>query len=139
MYTLYNIHPLLIHFPIALLAVGLVLDFAGVFFRRNDLISAGWYNLQFAVAAVIFSIASGLLADTRYGSLQEPFPLHTAHGPLMLLVGLMTIILMLIRFNNKGAYPQNRNRRLAILAGQLLLVALLFWGAHLGAVLGDGL
>src|SRR4051812_40152224 len=55
-------HPAIVHFPIALLIAGLLLDLAGLIWKQKTLLFAGWYNLVLALVFSFSAIASGFLA-----------------------------------------------------------------------------
>jgi uncharacterized membrane protein len=58
-----NIHPLLVHFPIALIFAVIVIDLIG-FFRKNEaFLRAGTIITLFAAAGAIAAVVSGLLAE----------------------------------------------------------------------------
>ncbi len=57
-------HPAIVHFPIALLIAGLLLDLAGLVTKQKMLLFAGWYNLVLAAITSIGAVASGFLAMT---------------------------------------------------------------------------
>ncbi len=116
-----------------------MLDFMGIWQAKDSFLKAGWYNQLFGALSAIFTIATGFMADTKYGSMSEPVPLHTAHGPIMLAVGALTILVTALRSSHQGLYPEIKSRRNLLLALQVIVVMLLFWGAHQGALLGDRL
>ena len=53
-----NPHPLLLHFPIALLIVGVVCDLLGVAPRRQALPSAAWWDLASGGLAALAAVAT---------------------------------------------------------------------------------
>jgi len=55
------LHPLLVHFPVALLPVSVACDVLGRFTRRPSLAHAGWWTLLFAALASPLTAASGWL------------------------------------------------------------------------------
>ena len=55
-------HVVLVHFPIALLIVGVAFDLAGQWRNRPALAAAAYYNLLIATISTPFVLASGLLA-----------------------------------------------------------------------------
>lgn len=55
-------HVVLIHFPIALLIVGVAFDLAGQWRNRPGLAAAAYFNLLIAAASTPFVIVSGILA-----------------------------------------------------------------------------
>jgi uncharacterized membrane protein len=57
-------HPAIVHFPIALLIAGLLLDLVGLIRKNDTFLRAGWYNLVMAAVTSLGAVASGLLAMT---------------------------------------------------------------------------
>jgi uncharacterized membrane protein len=55
-------HVVLVHFPIALLLVGVAFDFVAQLKRNVSLATAAYYNLSIAAASTLPVVASGLLA-----------------------------------------------------------------------------
>ncbi len=139
MYRLDNIHPLFVHFPIALFATGYLFDLLGYFLKQKKFLVVGWYNLALGVLAVPFTVATGFLTDTQYGHMQEPFPIYSSHGSLMILAGLMFIGLFARRFKHQPELPGKENLKLFYLIAQGLALVIIFFSSHLGAVLGDRL
>lgn len=139
MYHWDNIHPLFIHFPIALLAAGFVFDFFGHWCSRSQLLKAGWYNQLLGVLSIFFAIITGLMADSKYGSLQDLFPIYNNHGPVMLIMSVLLFVPVIIRIRNEGRLPGKPIHANYYLIFEALVIVLLFYGAHLGAVLGDRL
>jgi uncharacterized membrane protein len=58
-----NIHPLLVHFPIALAFVILAMDLIGVLFKRPSFIDAGTKVSVFAALGAAAAVISGLIAE----------------------------------------------------------------------------
>jgi uncharacterized membrane protein len=58
-----NLHPLIIHFPIALIFVILACDAIGVFFKRKAFFEIGTILSVFALAGAIAAVISGLVAE----------------------------------------------------------------------------
>jgi uncharacterized membrane protein len=52
-------HPAVVHFPIALFIGGLILDFIGLRFKKQDFLMAGWYNILLASITSLGGIATG--------------------------------------------------------------------------------
>lgn len=55
-------HVVLIHFPIALLIVGVVFDLASLWKKNTDLAAAAYYNLLVAALSTPLVLVSGILA-----------------------------------------------------------------------------
>ena len=57
-----NIHPITVHFTIALFTMAVIFEGLGWLFKKESLKNAGWWNLLFAALAAIVSILTGLKA-----------------------------------------------------------------------------
>ena len=132
-----EIHPLVIHFPIALLSVGFLCDVLGFIFQKKSLEHAGWWNLFFGVISSVCALITGLIADFG-GSprlIDEPFPLHKNHAYLQILVVCVFLSLMVWRIKLRRALPLDLKTALIYLGVLGITVGILFYGSHLGAVL----
>lgn len=62
MFSLSHIHPMLVHFPIALVAVGFLADIASLFFKKEACLSKmGFYLLIAGTLAALAALLSGIL------------------------------------------------------------------------------
>jgi uncharacterized membrane protein len=62
------LHPMIVHFPIALLIVGFLFDIGGMFIKHESFTSTGFYLLILGSAGVIAAFLSGNMAG---GSIAE--------------------------------------------------------------------
>ena len=132
-----EIHPLVIHFPIALLSVGFLCDVLGFVFQKKSLEHAGWWNLFFGMFSSICAFITGLIADFG-GSprlIDEPFPLHENHAYLQILTVCLFLSLMIWRAKTRPILSFDSKPALIYLGVLWFSVGLLFYGSHLGAVL----
>jgi len=60
-----NIHPFLVHFPVALLTTALAFDFLGVLLSREELAKVGWWAQLAGTAGIVAAVVSGLAAKTQ--------------------------------------------------------------------------
>ncbi len=131
-----EIHPLIIHFPIALLSTGFLFDFLSYRLKKKSLELAGWWNLILGMVSALCAIVTGLIAD--YGSkpslMDEPFPLHTNHGSLQILASCVFMVLLFWRGRLQGMLPSKSKMVLLYLSVSGIAVSILFYGSHLGAV-----
>lgn len=58
-----ELHPIIVHFPIALLLASVALDFAAVFFRRSTLTDGATWMLVLGAPSAIAALASGWLSE----------------------------------------------------------------------------
>lgn len=131
-WTLETVHPLFVHFPIALLSTGWLCDVMGTYFKRKSLRDAGWWCLVFGVVSVLFTIPTGFLADRVTGHMSDPFPLYGTHGVVQLAASVIFVVLFVWRWRLRGQLPEKPVLYVFHLIGGLG-VAVLFYGAHLGA------
>ena len=132
-----EIHPLVIHFPIALFSVGFLCDVLGFVSQNKSLEHAGWWNLVFGVFLSVFAIITGLIADSGSSPrlIDEPFPLHENHAYLQILVVCVLLLLMVWRIKLRQSIPLDSKIALIYLCVLGITVGILFYGSHLGAVL----
>ncbi len=79
MIDIQHIHPMIVHFPIALLIVGLLADAIGLFSKKEFFSKAGLYLLILGTIGVIAAYFSGNLAGegvTEAGSLKQALESH---------------------------------------------------------------
>ena len=58
-----NIHPMLVHLPIAILSIAYLLDQLSTIFKKEELERAGWWTQLAGTVALVATIVSGLLAE----------------------------------------------------------------------------
>lgn len=135
-----NLHPLFVHFPIALLLSGVALSWAERFWPEKGLKQAAWYTLLLGLAGTVFTLITGLL-DAQRVSLDNPamatLNLHRA-------LGIATFVLFgalaFWSWRSKGVIS-GRNRALYTviqIVGVALIVTVGFLGGELVYAFGLG-
>jgi len=123
-------HPLIVHFPIALLLTAVSLDLAALGFRRPGLHRMALWNLTLGTLAAGVAVLTGLRASTvakHSFDIWQVMELHKRLGIATLILGLMA-----------GSWRLAKRDRLTVRARattvliSLLMVGTLMWGAHLG-------
>jgi len=130
-YTLETIHPLLVHFPIALFSTGLFFDILARLFNNEELDHAGFWTMLMALASSPFTIIAGIIAFLEEGSFLD-LPQFN-HGILVLISTLLLLILFWARIKFQMDFRYSILKRNIYLSLQILAVGILFYGAHLGA------
>lgn len=69
-----DLHPMLVHFPIALFLAGVAVDAAGWALRRESWKNAGLVLVVLGALAAVPAAASGLAAEERVETQLEPVP-----------------------------------------------------------------
>jgi len=126
----WNVHPLLVHFPIALLSCFFLLDVCGVAARSHPLRAAARWLLYLGALGAVAAAAAGWIAAQRVPHGAVVHEIMEWHGRLGITVAGLASILALWR-----AVAQER---LALMATsmQLLLAAVLVVAMSFGADLG---
>jgi uncharacterized membrane protein len=101
-----RLHPVMVHFAIALFMIAVLLDVTAVVTSRRDFHRAAWLNLVVAAVAAVAAVASGMTAETGLK------PTHAAHQTLdlhkLLAFASLGGILLLFawRYVLRGQFPQ---------------------------------
>lgn len=135
-----NIHPLLVHFPIALLLTSLALSWAGRLWKGRDLEQAAWYTLLLGLAGTIATVITGLIAAQGVPADSPAQATLNTHR----LLGIATFIVFglqaVCRWRSRGVYsPRKRVLHTVVqLIGAALIVAVGFFGGELVFTYGVG-
>ncbi|MFQ6616615.1 MAG: DUF2231 domain-containing protein [Fidelibacterota bacterium] len=133
-WTPQTVHPLFVHFPIALFSTSWLCDVLGVRFKKESLHQAGWWCLTFGVLSAVFTVGTGFLADTVTGHMSDPFPLYSTHGVVQLTASAVFLFLFVWRWR-LGVRLPDRPGLYVYLGLGAVATALIFYGGHLGAQL----
>jgi uncharacterized membrane protein len=125
-----TIHPIVVHFVIAMGVISFVFDLIGVLFRRSALFEVSFWNLLFATAAIFVAIIFGEVEAglaNPYGASREILNLHSTIGwSLAGVLSLMSGWRYVIRSRDPQQIP------LAFLGAGALLSALIVVQVTLG-------
>jgi len=112
-----NIHPIIVHFPIALLIAAFVFDASGVVLRRDELTRVGWWCHAVGTIFLIAAVASGLFAKGNIVIDSAALATLDAHEQLAFLSSSTFVVLLFWRVGLKTKLPER--------------MWLLFWGLYL--------
>lgn len=128
-----NLHPLLVHLPIALLPFGVLLDFLSVILKREDTERAAWWCLLAGTIGLAATVGSGIMA-------KNTVTIHTAaestlesHEEIAMLVGGLFAFLILWRISCRSKLPEKLRFLYLLIA--LGATVLMLEGAYLGGKL----
>lgn len=131
-----NIHPMVIHFPIALLNAFLLMEVLGAFFRSESLrIAAGWM-LYLGTVGAAAAVAAGLRAGATVPHTDEVHAIMTRHMYLGITVLVLAVILSIWRIRSGGRFSF-RSQIFHILVA-LLVSGVMAFGADLGGLMVYG-
>ena len=130
-YSLETVHPLLVHFPIALFSTGLFFDILARWLNNEELNHAGFWTMLIALISTPFTLFSGIIAFLEEGSFVDLFQFY--HGILMLISTLFLLLLFFARIKFDLDFRYSNLKRNLYLFLHILSVGILFYAAHLGA------
>ena len=130
-YSLETIHPLLIHFPIALFSTGLFFDILSRFLNNEELNHAGFWTMCMGLVSSPFTIITGIIAFMEEGSLLDLLQFN--HGILLIISILLLLGLFWARIRFDLDFRYSRLKKNIYLILHILAVGILFYGSHLGA------
>ena len=132
--SLETIHPLFIHFPIALLSTGLFFDLLSCFLNREDLENAGFWCMLMGIISCLFSNFTGLMAFLADWELLDL--LSWSYRFHFLIAWTTTIVfaaLFWARIKLQMELRYSPLKQYLYVMLHILTVGILFYGAHLGA------
>ncbi len=126
-----NLHPLVIHFPIALLVTALALELAGLLWRSDGLRRAALWNQGLGTVGVLAAVITGRLAEAGAKHSLEIFQVMSRHEQVGYMVGWLAVAALGWRLatTRRRAVPRDQWIGWGALA---LLCGVLAFGAHLG-------
>lgn len=128
-----NIHPFIVHFPVALLTTALVFDLLQAVLKREELSRVGWWTQLAGSIGIAAAVASGLVAKGEF--LIPPLAAGTfdTHQQLAFLTAGAFTALLLWRIGMRTRIHPVRRRLFLILFAAAL--ACLWTGAWYGGQL----
>lgn len=123
-------HPLLVHFPIALLMTALLLDGLAVVLKRSGLHRVALCNLSLGTLGSVAAVWTGYRAAEigRHSfEIHQVMELHRKLGIATLVIGILVVAWRLWKRDQIGA-----KSRALMLAVMLAMMGTLGYGAHLG-------
>ena len=126
-----TIHPLLVHFPIALFSTGLLFDILARLLNNEELDHAGFWTMLIALVSSPFTIIAGIIAFLEEGSFLDLSQFD--HGILAFISTLILLVLFCVRIKYEVDFRYSNLKRNVYLLFHFLAVGILFYGAHLGA------
>jgi uncharacterized membrane protein len=100
-----NLHPILVHFTIGLFVTSVIFDIIAHFTNKKALEHAGWWNLLFAAAFSVVTVASGLSAEDAVPEIGGAHELVELHETLGLITMGIIMAMVIWRSLNRGELP----------------------------------
>ncbi len=128
-----NIHPLLVHFPIALLSVFFLLDLIACLAKKPHWRDVASYFLYFGAAGAIFTVIAGFQAAYSVIHSEVVHEIMLRHQYLGISVLTLSIILSVWRFKSGATISGGANHFFLVLSGVMCVLMML--GADLGGLM----
>ena len=130
-YSLETIHPLLVHFPIALFSTGLFFDILARLLNNEEFDHAGFWTMFMGLVSSPFTIFTGIIAFLEEDSILGLLQFN--HGILVFISILLLLVLFWARIKFEMDFRYSRLKRNVYLFLHMIVVCSLFYGSHLGA------
>ncbi len=101
-----NLHPMLVHLPIALLTANWVFDLLSVVTKRQEFERTGWWTLLAGMIGLAGAITTGLMAEGSVNIAETARGFFEVHEQLAFGVAAMYSTLVLWRFAARTYIPQ---------------------------------
>jgi uncharacterized membrane protein len=125
-----NVHPLLVHFPIAFLSAFFVLDVVGTLAKKTQWRSVASWFLYLGTVAAVFTVITGFNAADSVVHGQDVHGIMEHHESIGISVLSLAIVLSAWRVKSRGLIQGGANSFFLILSA--LLFVLIMLGADLG-------
>ena len=129
-----DLHPLVIHFPIALFSSAILFDFISILYNKTELLNTSWWIMLLALISSFFAIITGLIDDNLIGHLNDISPLWKNHGWMQIISVIGFLFLFIWRSKKEDLFNSEKLTLVYLITG-LINVGILFYGSHLGAAL----
>lgn len=128
-----NIHPLLVHFPIAFLSAFFVVDVAGTLARKPQWRSVASWFLYFGTVAAVFTVTSGFIAAATLEHEDNVHAIMMYHEYFGVTVLCLALLLSVWRVTSGGVKGVGANTFFLMLSG--LLCVFMALGTDLGGLM----
>ncbi len=128
-----NIHPLLVHFPIAFLSAFFALDLLGTLTKKLHWRNVASYFLYFGTVAAVFTVLAGFNAASTVTHGQNVHDIMENHEHFGVSVLSLATVLSVWRLKSHGLIQRGANVLFLMLS--TLLVLIMSFGADLGGLM----
>jgi len=106
MRELFNVHPVFVHFPIALFPSALLLYGLGIIFNWRTVCSAGRACLYLAAAGTVLAVMTGWMAQETFPHNARIHHMMATHQSIGIGIALMSLPLVIWSFVQKAQRPK---------------------------------
>lgn len=128
-----NIHPMLVHFPLAFISTFFVLDVVGTLAKKQHWRNVASWLLYFGTITAVFTVMAGFIAANTVAHGDEVHEIMERHEHFGVSVLSLAAILSVWRWKAGGVMQAGANGFFLVLAALMCVVMLL--GADLGGLM----
>ncbi len=128
-----NVHPLFVHYPIALFTAFLLAEFIGVVFRKENFRCAASFTLYLGNIAALFTVAAGYYAAATVEHSEEVHAIMENHEHFGVTVLVVATILSIWRLYVRRRFSPKAQAAHLVLA--FILCVIIVLGADLGGLM----
>ena len=129
-----DLHPLVIHFPIALFSSAILFDLISIIYKKNELLITSWWVMFLAIICSLLAMITGFVDDKLIGHFSDISPFWLNHSWMQIISIIGFISLFSWRSKSPNLFYSNKLFLLYLILG-IINVGILFYGSHLGAQL----
>ena len=123
-----NIHPFVVHFPVALLTTAIVFDLLAVVLARDEFAKVGWWAQLVGTVGIAAAVVSGLVAKSQAVVSAEATETFDTHQQIAFLTAAAFTALLLWRAGTRTKIdPKRRPLYLALFGAALLCLWIVAW------------
>jgi uncharacterized membrane protein len=100
-----HIHPVVVHFPIALLTAALLLDAVGIFLKNPVAVKAGWWIFLAGTLTLGLAVGTGLLGKSDVIIPPDAADPFNVHEQIAFVAAGIFSVLLLWRIGSRTAIP----------------------------------
>jgi uncharacterized membrane protein len=128
-----NIHPLLVHFPLAFFSGFFILDVAGTLAKKAQWRNVASWFLYFGTVGTVFAVIAGLIAADSVEHGENVHEIMERHQYFGVSVLCLAVVLSLWRIKSGNVIKDGANSLFLILSASLCMLMIL--GADLGGLM----
>lgn len=128
-----NIHPLLVHFPIALLSAFLITDLFGFLLKKEKLKHSASVMLYIGAVGAMATVASGLMAANKVPHAEEVHFIMQRHKYFGITVLVISLFLSIWRYLLEETF--SKTGQVIHFTLSILMVGVMSMGADLGGMM----
>tara|TARA_B100000945_G_scaffold320254_1_gene329727 strand:- start:190 stop:612 length:423 start_codon:yes stop_codon:yes gene_type:complete len=136
-WTISELHPLFIHFPIALFSTGLFFDMLYRIIKNDEFNKVGFWMMLMGLISSFFAILSGFIVFINEADIFDLIQFQ--HGYTQILICINLLILFIIRIIYELEIKYSIYKQNIFLIVHILSILLLFFSSHLGAIASNRL